>query len=67
MAQVTLPPTILAIHGRLGTLIYRSRKQPDGTSKVFVHSAPTRKRRANHEPTTSQLRAIHEPNTRDKR
>ena len=56
MAQVTLPPTILAIHGRLGNLIYRSRKQPDGTYKVFVHSAPTRKRRANHEPNTRDKR-----------
>ncbi|MBO4454219.1 MAG: hypothetical protein J5761_04100 [Paludibacteraceae bacterium] len=40
MARVELPCTILAIHGRLGNLIYRSRRQPDGTYKVFVHPAP---------------------------
>ena len=44
MAQVTLPFGIVAIHGRLGNMIYRSRKQPDGTYKVFVHEAPKRKR-----------------------
>ena len=44
MARVILPPGILAIHGRLGNMIYRSRKQPDGTYKVFVHEAPKRKR-----------------------
>lgn len=37
MAQVTLPKGIVAIHGRIGNMIYRSRKQPDGTYKVFVH------------------------------
>ena len=44
MARVELPKGILAIHGRLGSVIYRSRKQPDGTYKVFVHEAPARKR-----------------------
>ena len=44
MARVELPKGILAIHGRLGNVIYRSRKQPDGTYRVFVHEAPTRKR-----------------------
>ena len=43
MARVELPKGIIAIHGRLGNMIYRSRKQPDGTYKVFVHEAPRRK------------------------
>ena len=42
MAQIQLPDGILAIHGRLGDKIYRSRKQPDGTYKVFVHKDPYR-------------------------
>ena len=42
MAQIELPDGILAIHGRLGDKIYRSRKQPDGTYKVFVHKDPYR-------------------------
>ena len=37
MARVDLPKEILAVHGRIGNLIFRSRKQPDGTYKVFVH------------------------------
>ena len=45
MARVELPKGVLAIHGRIGNMIYRSRKQPDGTYKVFVHEAPERKKR----------------------
>ena len=60
MARVELPKGILAIHGRVGNLIYRSRKQPDGTYHVFVHEAPSRKHidslsvqhRSNIGPTT---------------
>ena len=63
MARLILPKGILAIHGRLGNLIYRSRKQPDGTYKVFVHEAPPRKKNV---PTTSQSRSIHVPTTGDK-
>ena len=37
MAQVELPPGIAAIHGKLGNMIFRSRKQADGSYKVFVH------------------------------
>ena len=37
MAEVELPKGIVAIHGRVGDYIYRSRKQPDGTYKTFVH------------------------------
>ena len=37
MARVELPKGILAIHGRIGNLVYRSRKQPDGSYKVFVY------------------------------
>ena len=70
MARVTLPNGILAIHGRLGNLIFRSRRQPDGTYKVFVHEASQRKRidptssksRVNLEPMSSQLREIKEDN-----
>ena len=40
MAEVQLPKGILAIHGRLGDVIYRSRKQADGTYKTFVHYQP---------------------------
>ena len=43
MAKVTLPDGILAIHGRIGNMIYRSRKQPDGTYKVSVYEDPYRK------------------------
>ena len=46
MAKVTLPSGILAIHGRLGNYIYRSRKQPDGTYKVFVYAAPYGKKKS---------------------
>ena len=42
MARVELPKHILAIHGRIGNVIYRSRKQPDGTYKVFAYPAPRR-------------------------
>lgn len=37
MARVTLPQGIAAIHGKIGNMVYRSRKQADGTYKVFVH------------------------------
>jgi len=40
MAQVELPKGIAAIHGRLGDFIYRSRKQADGTYKVYAHYSP---------------------------
>ena len=40
MARVELPKGIMAIHGRLGDYVYRSRKQPDGTYKTFVHYSP---------------------------
>ena len=63
MARVELPKGILAIHGRLGNLIYRSRRQPDGTYKVFVHEASTRKRNG---AISNQHRTNHEPTTRDK-
>ena len=45
MARVTLPKDIAAIHGRIGNLIFRSRKQPDGTYKVFVHADPNYQKR----------------------
>ena len=45
MARVELPKGILAIHGRVGNMIYRSRKQADGSYKVFVHEAPERKKK----------------------
>ena len=45
MARVELPKGIIAIHGRIGNLIYRSRKQPDGTYKVSVYEDPYRKRK----------------------
>ena len=67
MAQVTLPPGILAIHGRLGNMIYRSRKQPDGTYKVFVHEAPRRekgviyRRRTENGPKTDRERTDSDP------
>ena len=44
MARVELPDGILAIHGRLGNMIYRSYKQPDGTYKVFVHEVRRREK-----------------------
>ena len=37
MARVTLPQGIAAIHGKIGNMVFRSRKQADGTYKVFVH------------------------------
>jgi hypothetical protein len=40
MARVELPKGILAIHGRLGDYVYRSRKQADGSYKVFAHYSP---------------------------
>ena len=52
MARVDLPKGILAIHGRVGNLIYRSRKQPDGTYHVFVHEAPSRKHNHNRAAQT---------------
>ena len=64
MAQVKLPKGIIAIHGRLGNLIYRSRKQPDGTYKVFVHEAPTRTR---HGAISDQLPSKVLPTTYDKK
>lgn len=63
MARVILPPGILAIHGRLGNLIYRSRKQPDGTYKVFVHEASPRSK---HGPTSSRSRSNLGPTSEDK-
>ena len=42
MARVELPEGIEAIHGRVGGFIFRSRKQPDGTYKVFASMAPVR-------------------------
>jgi len=45
MARVELPKGILAIHGRLGDYVYRSRKQPDGTYKTFVHYSPKKEHR----------------------
>ena len=51
---ITLPDGIIAIHGRLGDRIYRSRKQPDGSYRVFVH-----------EPSSRQHRTIIETTTRD--
>ena len=47
MARVDLPKGIVAIHGKIGNLIYRSRKQPDGTYRVFVHEAPGASSRRN--------------------
>ena len=32
--KVELPKGIAAIHGKIGNLIFRSRKQPDGTYRV---------------------------------
>lgn len=43
MARVELPAEIAAIHGRLGNFVYRSRKQPDGTYKVFVYECKKKK------------------------
>ena len=43
MARVELPKGITAIHGKLGGLVFRSRKQPDGTYKVFVSEAPKKR------------------------
>ena len=63
MAQIQLPDGILAIHGRLGDKIYRSRKQPDGTYKVFVHEAPKRK---SNGPTSVQCASNVLPSTLDK-
>ena len=37
MARVELPQGIAAIHGKIGNMVYRSRKQADGTYKVYVH------------------------------
>ena len=52
MAQIELPDGIVAIHGRLGDKIFRSRKQPDGSYRVFVHDAPSARHRKNIGPTT---------------
>ncbi len=43
MARVELPAEIAAIHGRLGNFVYRSRKQPDGTYKVFMYECKKKK------------------------
>jgi len=43
MARVELPEGILAIHGRLGNMVFRSRKQADGSYKVFVQEYVSRK------------------------
>ena len=37
MAEVKLVKGIAAIHGKLGDMVFRSRKQADGSYKVFVH------------------------------
>ena len=63
MARVELPTGILAIHGRLGNMIYRSRKQPDGTYKVFVHEAPKQRK---HGPTSVHSRTNLGPISEDK-
>ena len=63
MAQVKLIPGILSISGRIGKMIYRSRKQPDGSYKVFVHEAP--KKRHWLEPFSVQLRSVLGPTSRD--
>ena len=42
MARVDLPEGIAAIHGRIGNMIFRSRKQADGSYKVFAHRDPYR-------------------------
>ncbi|MBQ1858760.1 MAG: hypothetical protein II605_01390 [Paludibacteraceae bacterium] len=60
MARVDLPKGIVAIHGRVGNLIYRSRKQPDGSYRVFVHEAPSRKHNG---PISNQHRTNIEPTT----
>ena len=44
MAKVELPSGIAAIHGRLGNMVFRSRKQADGTYKVFVHEYVPKKK-----------------------
>ena len=62
MAQVTLPFGIIAIHGRLGDKIYRSRRQPDGSYRVFVHDAPPRTK---HGPSSDHHRSIIEPLSED--
>ena len=53
MARIELPRGcgIAAIHGRIGNQIYRSRLQPDGSYKIFVHAAP-QKRRSRHKPAS---------------
>ena len=45
MAEVQLPLGIVAIHGRLGDYVYRTRKQADGSNKVFVHYLPKKKKK----------------------
>ena len=44
MARVELPSGIAAIHGRIGNMVFRSRKQADGTYKVFVHEYVPKKK-----------------------
>jgi hypothetical protein len=56
--KVELPKGIAAIHGKIGNLIFRSRKQPDGSFRVFVHKT---KNNDNIEPLSSQYRAVIEP------
>ena len=63
MARVDLPKGIVAIHGKIGNLIYRSRKQPDGTYRVFVHEAPQPKRNG---PSSVQHRSNIGPISGDK-
>ena len=65
MARVELMKGIVAIHGRLGNMIYRSRKQPDGTYKVYVHEAPKTKRSIGL--VSDQHRTNIGPTSRDKR
>ena len=61
--KVELPKGIAAIHGKIGNLIFRSRKQPDGSYRVFVHKA---KNNGNIEPLSNQYRTIIEPLSGDK-
>ena len=64
--QVDLPKGILAIHGRVGDYIFRSRKQHDGTYKVFAHYAPKRNKiTGKNESLSNHYRTIIEPSSID--
>ena len=43
MAEVKLAKGIIAIHGKLGDMVFRSRKQADGSYRVFAHEYRGRK------------------------